>query len=232
MKTVKSLLEKAAKSKQDPYLALLAWRNTLSETLSTSPVQRLFSRRTKTLLPTSNQLLKPKIPEDVNQKMKVQKAKQSMHYNRGATELEELCPGDVVRIQPQKTQFGRKEWTQARVEGKVDIKSYQVRTEDGRAYRRNRRHLRRTQDAMCNSEVEVLLPPRTLANPSTPSAREKQLSVKPTTSKIRPGTRSRDLKLQRLQNVIQKATIPLIKLTDQCMKHEISSLKLSDENVA
>ena len=51
-------------------------------------------------------------------------------------------------------------------------------------------------------------------------------------SKIRSGTRSRDLKLQRLQNVIQKATIPLIKLTDQCMKHEISTLKLSDENVA
>ena len=47
-------------------------------------------------------------------------------------------------------------------------------------------------------------------------------------SKIRSGTRSRDLKLQ---NVIQKATIPLIKLTDQCMKHEISTLKLSDENV-
>ena len=51
-------------------------------------------------------------------------------------------------------------------------------------------------------------------------------------SKIRSGTRSRELKLQRLQNVIQKATIPLIKLTDQCMKHEISTLKLSDENVA
>ena len=51
-------------------------------------------------------------------------------------------------------------------------------------------------------------------------------------SKIRSGTRSRDLKLQRLQNVIQKATIPLIKLTDQCMKREISSMKLSDENVA
>ena len=52
-------------------------------------------------------------------------------------------------------------------------------------------------------------------------------------SKIRPGTRSRDLKLQRLQYAIQKVTIPLIKiLTDQCMKREISSLKLSDKNVA
>ena len=51
-------------------------------------------------------------------------------------------------------------------------------------------------------------------------------------SKIRSATRSRDLKLQRLQNLIQKATIPLIKLTDQYIKHEISTLKLSDENVA
>ena len=51
-------------------------------------------------------------------------------------------------------------------------------------------------------------------------------------SKIRSGTRSRDLKLQRLQNIIQKVTIPLVKLADQCMKREISTLKLSDENVA
>ena len=176
---------------------LLAWRNTPSETLSTSPVQRLFSRRTKTLLPTSNQLLKPKIPGDVNQKMKLQKAKQSMHHNRGAKELEELRPGDVVRIQPQKTQFGKKEWTKARVEGKVDIRSYQVRTEDGRAYRRNRRHLRRTQEAMCNSEVDVLLPPRTLANPATPSALEKQLSVQPATSSV------------TVSNGIQQSTAPV-----------------------
>ena len=138
---------------------LLAWRNTPSETLSTSPVQRLFSRRTKTLLPTSNQLLKPKIPGDVNQKMKLQKAKQSMHHNRGAKELEELRPGDVVRIQPQKTQC--------------------------------------TQEAMCNSEVDVLLPPRTLANPATPSALEKQLSVQPATSSV------------TVSNGIQQSTAPV-----------------------
>ena len=211
MKTAKSLLEKAANLKPDPYLALLAWRNTPSETLSTSPVQRLFSRRTKTLLPTSNQLLKPKIPEDVNQKMKLQKAKQSMHYNRGAKEFEELRPGDVVRIQPQKTQFGKKEWTQARVEGKVDIRSYQVRTEDGRAYRRNRRHLRRTQEAMCNSEVEVLLPPRTLANPATPSACEKQLSVQPATSNV------------TVSNGIQQSTAPVRQADNPQVEQPVSS---------
>ena len=55
--TAKALLKKAIDSRQDPYLALLAWRNTPSENLNSSPVQRLFGRRTKTTLPTSQKLL-------------------------------------------------------------------------------------------------------------------------------------------------------------------------------
>ena len=145
VKTVKALLEKARKSGEDPYLALLDWRNTPTEMLNSSPVQRLFGRRTKTLLPTSNQLLKPRVPDEVDQKLKLQKAKQGLYYNRNAKELEPLRPGDIVRLHPQRSKFGKKqEWAQARVEEKVDIRSYQVRTEDGRVYRRNRRHLRKS----------------------------------------------------------------------------------------
>ena len=147
MKTVKNFLAKAVKSEQDPYLVLLVmdWRNTPTETLNSSPVQRLFGRRTKTRLPTSNQLLKPKLLEEVSQKLKLQKAKESLYYNKGAKELEELRPGDIVRLQPSTSQTGKKkDWTQARVKGRVDIRSYQVRTEDGRVFRRNRGHLRHT----------------------------------------------------------------------------------------
>ena len=140
MKSVKNFLTKAVKSEQDPYLVLLVmdWRNTPTETLNSSPVQRLFGRRTKTPLPTSNQLLKPKLLEEVSQKLKLQKAKESLYYNKGAKELEELRPGDIVRLQPSTSQTGKKkDWTQARVKGKVDIK-------DGRVFRRNRGHLRHT----------------------------------------------------------------------------------------
>ena len=147
MKTVKNFLAKAVKSEQDPYLVLLVmdWRNTPTETLNSSPVQRLFGRRTKTRLPTSNQLLKPKLLEEVSQKLKLQKAKESLYYNKGAKELEELRPGGIVRLQPSTSQTGKKkDWTQARVKGKVDIRSYQVRTEDGRVFGRNRGHLRYT----------------------------------------------------------------------------------------
>ena len=126
-------------------LLVMDWRNTPTETLNSSPVQRLFGRRTKTRLPTSNQLLKPKLLQEVSQKLKLQKAKESLYYNKGAKELEELRPGDIVRLQPSTSQTGKKkDWTQARVKGKVDIRSYQVRTEDGRVFRRNRGHLRHT----------------------------------------------------------------------------------------
>ena len=169
VKTVKNLLAKAVKSEQDPYLVLLDWRNTPTETLNSSPVQQLFGRRTKTRLPTSNQLLKPKLPEEVSQKLKLQKTKESLYYNKGAKELEELCPGDIVWLQPLTSQIG-KDWTQARVTGKVDITSYQVRTEDGRLYRRNWRHLRHTHEVTCNSDPGTKLPPRLLPRPTTANA--------------------------------------------------------------
>ena len=137
----------------------------------------------KTLLPTSNQLLKPKIPVNIDQKLKLQKAKQSEYYNKGTKELEKLRPRDTVRIQPQKSQFGKKkEWTRARVEGKVEIRSYQVRTEDGRAYRRNRRHLRRTRETMSNGEGETMPPPRAASRTATPNSSGEHLSVQPATS--------------------------------------------------
>ena len=143
VKTAKKLMRKALDSKYDPYLALLDWRNTPSEMLNSSPSQRIFGRRTKTLLPTSSKLLKPKVP-DVDQKLKLQKSKQSFHDNKGTRELQELKPGDTIRVQPLK--LGKKNWVHAQVDKKVDIRSYRIRTEDGSVYRRNRRHLRRTQE--------------------------------------------------------------------------------------
>lgn len=54
-----------------------------------------------------------------------------------------LKPGDVVRV---KLRPDSKEWTKATVDKEVDIRSYQVSTEDGRIYRRNRRHLKHTRE--------------------------------------------------------------------------------------
>lgn len=96
VKTAKQLMLKAIQSSRDPYLALLDWRNTPTEGLHSSPAQRLFNRRTRTLLPTTTPLLQPEIPKDTTEKIQVRKAKQSYYFNVGAKELPELQVGDTV----------------------------------------------------------------------------------------------------------------------------------------
>ena len=61
VKTIKGLLKKSKAAGSDFHMTLLDWRNIPSEGQDSSPAQRLFGRRTRTLLPTASELLKPKI---------------------------------------------------------------------------------------------------------------------------------------------------------------------------
>ena len=60
----------------DFYLALLEFRNTLSEGDGVSPSKKLFSRRTRTCLPTTNDLLKPVVVDDENVMSGAERARQ------------------------------------------------------------------------------------------------------------------------------------------------------------
>ena len=51
---------------------------------------------------------------------------------------------DTLRVEPSKG----KAWTKAEVERQADIRSYEVRTEDGRVFRRNRRQLRLSKESL------------------------------------------------------------------------------------
>ena len=143
VKTAQNIMKKARLAGTDPNLSLLDYRNTPTEGVGSSPAQRLFGRRTKTLVPTSSRLLVPGLVHGVSHKLKERKAKQAYYDDRGAKELNRLKPGDVVCV---KLRPNSKEWTRAAVDKEVDIRSYQVRTEYGRTYRRNRRHLRQTRE--------------------------------------------------------------------------------------
>ena len=65
VKVTKNLFKKAMRDGRDPWLALLEYRNTPVETIGSSPLQRLMSRRTKTMMPTASALLRPRVVEDV-----------------------------------------------------------------------------------------------------------------------------------------------------------------------
>ena len=67
-----------------------------------------------------------------------------MYYNRYAKDLPKLVNGETVRIQPT-SRYRYRRWVKAQVERQVHayVRSYSIHTEDGRCFRRNRRHLRR-----------------------------------------------------------------------------------------
>lgn len=120
---------------------MLDFRNNPTEELGTSPAQRFFGRRTKTLLPTAGSLLTQTDTDkcQTTQLLRARKDRESFYYNAGSKTLPTLEKGDMVRIQP--TKKGQR-WTQATVEGPAGVRSYQVTTGDGKAYWRYRRHPR------------------------------------------------------------------------------------------
>ena len=106
--TAKNLLKKSKAAETDLYLALLEWRNTPSEGQKSSPAQRMFGRHTRTLIPMTSELLKPKIVEDVQGKLLKRKQLQAKHYNISVKELPpppppRLSKGDIVHVKPTDT---------------------------------------------------------------------------------------------------------------------------------
>ena len=124
-----------------PLLAVLAHRNTPTESMGTSPAQRLLGRRCKTQLPTTKELIKPQCApaETVKRKMQAKQVRQALYYNRGTRDLSPLEEGAQVRMRP--FRLGKRVWEQATVAKRHDERSYEVETEKG-TYQRNRADLR------------------------------------------------------------------------------------------
>ncbi|XP_021374484.1 uncharacterized protein K02A2.6-like [Mizuhopecten yessoensis] len=134
VQTAKRLLKKAAQSGRDPYLALLDLRNTPRSSKIGSPAQRLYGRRTRTLLPTSTNLLVPKVMTKVTENLKLKRQEQKFYYDRGSHELPPLDLGENVRIRQ------RNNWQPGRVVGfDQNPRSVMVQSK-GKTYRRNRKH--------------------------------------------------------------------------------------------
>ena len=61
VKTAKRLIRKVIEAREEPYLAILDYRNTPTQGMAFSPVKRLMNRRTKTLIPPAATLLQPRV---------------------------------------------------------------------------------------------------------------------------------------------------------------------------
>ena len=130
---------------QDPYLALLDYRNTPID--GVSPAQALMSRKLRSNIPVNPQHLNPKTinKSDFLTQRSNQQHNQKHYYDRTAKPLQSLKPGDAVRLQKKPNS----NWVPATVISTHETpRSYIVRTPDGGEYRRNRRFLMKTQETV------------------------------------------------------------------------------------
>ena len=141
VKIVKNILKKCQEDKSDPYLALLTYHNTPQQQYNTSPAQRLFSRRTRTRLPTPAKLMAPQVvpAEDVTTAQEKRILRQAKSQ-RPAKSLDSLEKGDNVMLQPLRQ--GQK-WTKAVVLEELRDRTYKIRTDSGSVLERNRRFLKK-----------------------------------------------------------------------------------------
>ena len=128
-------------------MGLLAERNIPLQKIGNSPVQRLMNRRTRALLPTTGSLLEPRTltSSHEREKLKDVQKRQARYYNADAHVLPELNEGDTVRLKP--FVLGQKEWKKGVVVKRLDKRSYKVETADGFSYRRDRAHLKKTNES-------------------------------------------------------------------------------------
>ena len=95
VQTLKRMLKKAEEDGQDPYLALLEYRNTPVSGLPYSPAQLLMSRSLRLKLPVKPSLLQPRVVNAHFELGKRQEYQRKFH-DRGANPLPSLNSGDVV----------------------------------------------------------------------------------------------------------------------------------------
>lgn len=151
VQTAKNLLKKCAIDKTDIKLALLTYRNTPRSDALGSPNQRLLSRITRSLIPTPQENLKPKIVNNVSDTIRLEREKQKSYHDRNSKPASELQVGDKIRLQT-----SARNWTGATILRETDKpRSFMVKTDSGKVYRRNTIHLHHTQ-AKFDSDPEVV----------------------------------------------------------------------------
>ena len=144
VQTVKATMKKVAMTKSDLQMALLVLRATPVDSHLPSPAEMLNARKFKTNVPVKmrNEHWRK---EDIGQRLTDRQTSQRInHDRRGATDLARLIPGQDVRVQDTTTGV----WQPAKVVSLCpEPRSYNVQSPSGNMLKRNRRHIRETQES-------------------------------------------------------------------------------------
>lgn len=147
VKVIKNMMIKTLQSGMDQNIALLEQRNTPRQDTGLSPSEMMFSRKSRTMLPQKTILSKQ------SEKRAKRKRIVRENYNKRAKDLPKIKPGKSVYFEHQK----QKPWQQGLVK-ESNSRNYVIENSDGTLYRRNRSHLRPTEQ---ETVVRDTSPPRT-----------------------------------------------------------------------
>lgn len=174
VRSAKHLLEKCHRDGTDIQAAILHTRNIPHDGLPSSAL-RLLSRRTRTFLPATTDMLRPTIHVNVAATLTKTRRRGKAHYDRGAHRLPALKPGQTVRVQ---TELGFDQV--AKVAGPAQQPNSYVIASQGKRYIRNRRHLLQVnEDPPSSTEEDVPLT-------STSSAPDVENAHDPNTPPVPP----------------------------------------------
>ena len=99
VQTAKKRMKKCEEDESDPFLATLEYRNTPISTEIGSPAQLLQSRRLRSVLPTTDQHLKPEVQVHTKAKLQRLQQKTKVWYDQNKKRFSKLSPGEKVRFQ-------------------------------------------------------------------------------------------------------------------------------------
>ena len=177
VKLIKLMLKKS----DDLEAALLNYRNTPPCGHSFSPSQRLFNRRTRTTVPTSNSALIPTIipPDVVHNEIMAKRASAKMQYDKQCTGNHvPLTVGDHVYVKPPPAKRGQP-WSYGLVQENPAPRSYVIMRPDGQTVRRNRIHLHPAQSPPVSHGNTTEPPAPPTPPPATQSDTDKRTVTEP-----------------------------------------------------
>eukprot|EP00057_Strongylocentrotus_purpuratus_P007993 XP_011662467.1 PREDICTED: uncharacterized protein K02A2.6-like [Strongylocentrotus purpuratus] len=143
VQTVKNTMKKAKRDNIGVNKALQCLRATPLDSHLPSPAELLLGRKIQTNIPTRIRNQSPQ-KDDIYQRLQTRQDDQKKYFDdKHATNLPPLHKGQEVRIQNQET--GR--WDRGKITNRrPEPRSYEVETSSGYTLRRNRRHIKPTQE--------------------------------------------------------------------------------------
>ena len=140
VKLMKGIIKKTAKEGKDMWKAILEWRNATTPGMRSSPAERFFSRRTRSMLPCKTANYSPQIQMDTQQALIKKRQVAKKYHDRSSKPLPDLIIGQPVRVKCH-PQTPHSDWRPGNIIAQAAPRSYTVQV-NGQLYRRNRIHLR------------------------------------------------------------------------------------------